>query len=74
MSAADEARKVVALGGDTYSSYEVIGLLSRLEAENPKLRAALKDCADLLMLGDERGNPNETELEAYERAYALLKE
>ena len=48
--------------------------LDRLRAENAKLREALKDCADLLMLGDERGNPNETELEAYNRAYALLKE
>jgi len=49
-------------------------LVDELETENERLRAALKDCADLLMLGDERGNPYETELEAYNRAYALLKE
>lgn len=41
--------------------------------EIERLRAALRQCADLLVLGDERGNPNETELEAHKTAYELLR-
>lgn len=42
----DEARRIVALRGDTYSSYEVLGVLGRSAAEIERLRSLLKECAD----------------------------
>jgi hypothetical protein len=38
----EQARKIIALRGDTYSSYEVIGLLGQLAREVERLRAALE--------------------------------
>jgi len=38
----EEAKKIVALRGDTYSSYEVVGLVGRFADEIERLRSLLK--------------------------------
>lgn len=42
MTVYDDARKVIELNGDTYSSYEVMGIFRALAAENERLRMTLK--------------------------------
>jgi hypothetical protein len=60
----EQARKVVELHGDTYSSYEVVGLLGQLVAEVERLRAdGIRLRAQRYELADE-----------IERLRALLKE
>lgn len=61
----------ITINGHTYAPAAEI---ERLTAENERLRRELRNCADLLVLGDEVGNPNETELAAYREAQKLLNQ
>ena len=48
MSILEKLRDVQKLGGDTYSSYEVVGMIGQAADEIERLRAALTKCANKL--------------------------